>query len=176
MRCVYCNNPEWRWCSQRCFDGNGHVAMCRTAHNAVRLTRYEVPAASATLPEAGPTAHAPAEGGWCAHTLGARYKHVCTHCVGSHACDYCMPCAREECQWERVQTPQHLLSTNGPTIVDHCDNGHQGRTEPPLELLCRVCNSAAPQRCGRCHVAHYCGRAHQAEDWATHREDCMPNP
>jgi hypothetical protein len=133
-----------------------------------------------------PTAQTPTAAWYsrCAHTLGAAYVHACEHCswYDGQPCDLCMPCSREECQWAQVPTPLHLRAVYGPTLIGHCDEGCHGEAAPPradhdvpLGQLCRVCDAAAPHRCGRCHVARYCSREHQAVDWATHRQSCMRN-
>lgn len=37
---------------------------------------------------------------------------------------------------------------------------------------CVICGAVCEQRCGRCHAVWYCGAAHQAADWGTHKELC----
>jgi hypothetical protein len=52
-----------------------------------------------------------------------------------------------------------------------------------LPEFCSVCHLEARLRCTNCikynreHVAHYCCKEHQAEDWADHKKECKkPTP
>ncbi|XP_018013573.1 SET domain-containing protein SmydA-8-like isoform X2 [Hyalella azteca] len=42
------------------------------------------------------------------------------------------------------------------------------------EAVCAVCGVTASQRCGRCHVTHYCNREHQRQHWQQHKKLCNP--
>lgn len=52
----------------------------------------------------------------------------------------------------------------------------QDATGQSLRRMCRKCKkdvlSTVIRRCGRCHMAYYCSRECQKEDWKAHRGDC----
>ena len=39
---------------------------------------------------------------------------------------------------------------------------------------CVVCNAPSTSKCGRCHIAYYCGTEHQREHWKDHKQICRP--
>lgn len=49
----------------------------------------------------------------------------------------------------------------------HIDNIKQG-----MVTICAVCKTNATKKCSKCKMTYYCCRAHQEQDWPTHKEYC----
>jgi hypothetical protein len=61
--------------------------------------------------------------------------------------------------------------------LDHILKDHKIDTEDVVCLLirtCRVCKSTGADMkvCGRCHLAAYCSKTHQRQDWPEHKRTC----
>ena len=80
----------------------------------------------------------------------------------------------------RVQLVQYLLGSGcllDITISDCCGlsciKTSCARAIKETLRWCRLCLGPASQKCARCKRAYYCCPAHQRDDWANHKRDCI---
>ncbi|KAJ7590375.1 hypothetical protein C8J56DRAFT_724208, partial [Mycena floridula] len=45
---------------------------------------------------------------------------------------------------------------------------------PLIDHLCTLCCRPTSMWCGRCQSAWYCSSEHLHDDWARHRQECIP--